>query len=508
MLIPLALYSLAVLLAVGGTVVLHAAAFRDRSRGRPRCPRCWYDMTGSRGFVCPECGHDAKRPRHLYRTRRHGARIMLGALLIVSGLSLGAVPTVQEQGWSALIPTTGLMIVLPWTDNPWVFDEIDARVTATNPEWFVRRRGEHDVSTMTVFYARRCAALLRSPRGAALRLKASQMLFDLCVRDAKVEAALIAGTTDREAKVRSQCVLALTQMAGRDSLVDAAQCALAVARRLKDSSPVVTQAAGRFFRQLREPIALVVPELTAALEDERWEVRAEACATLAQFGSLAEPAVPALLRLMEDGHDRVANFAIAALGRIGPGAAPAVAPLAAAARQADRRGLGAIAALTRLGPTARAATPDLITLLLDRSLDGGHRTAAAAALLAIDPYDPAVLNALETAAQEDLEPLRLHLAREMTRVRADEPQQVRIMLACLASASADVRQEAALALGRLVPLRPEEIALLTRLAEDSQFIGREEAQIALRRALEIPGAGAEPAAVERPMDPRAGSTGG
>ncbi len=499
-LVPVALYSVTVLLVLLGAVVLHVAAFRDRARGRPRCPKCWYDMTGSRGFVCPECGHDAARPRNLYRTRRHGARVLLGALLIVSGLSLGAVPTVQEQGWSALIPTSALMLVLPWTDNPWVFEEIDARVSATNPEWFARRRGRHEVSTMTVFYARRCATLLRSPRDADLRLKASQTLFDLCVRDAKVEAALIAGTIDREAKVRSQSVLALTQMAGRNSLVDDSACAIAVARCLKDSSPVVSQAAGRFFRSLDEPIASVVPELLAALEDERWEVRAEACATLAQFGPLAEPAVPLLMRLMDESPDRVATFAIVALGRIGPGAAPAIEPLAIAARRADRRGAAALTALTRLGSTAKPAAGTLVAMLLDPTRGSEQRTAVAAALLTIDPYDPAILRAIESAAQEDIEPLRLHLAREMTRVRADEPQQVRIMLACLRSASAEVRQEAALALGRLAPLRADEIAALAALAEDSEFIGREQAQIALSRAMELPGAGSDPAAMTEGSD--------
>lgn len=499
-LVPVALYSVTVLLVLLGAGVLHVAAFRDRARGRPRCPKCWYDMTGSRGFVCPECGHDAARPRNLYRTRRHGARVLLGALLIVSGLSLGAVPTVQEQGWSALIPTSALMLVLPWTDNPWVFEEVDARVSATNPEWFARRRGRHEVSTMTVFYARRCAALLRSPRDADLRLKASQMLFDLCVRDAKVEAALIAGMTDREAKVRSQSVLALTQMAGRNSLVDESACAVAVARRLKDSSPVVSQAAGRFFRNLAEPIPSVVPELVSALEDERWEVRAEACATLAAFGPLAEPAVPLLVRLMDESHDRVATFAVIALGRIGPGAAPAVEPLALAARRPDRRGAAALTALSRLGTTARPAAGLLVTLLLDHTLDEGHRAAAAEALLAIDPYDATILGAIEAAAQEDIEPLRLYLTREMTRVRADEPQQVRIMLVCLRSASAEVRQEAALALGRLAPLRADEIAALAALAEEPGFIGREQAQIALSRAMELPGAGSGPAAVTETTD--------
>lgn len=39
-----------------GLLMLLWALFRDRSRGRRRCPRCWYDMAGVPGLQCPECG--------------------------------------------------------------------------------------------------------------------------------------------------------------------------------------------------------------------------------------------------------------------------------------------------------------------------------------------------------------------------------------------------------------------------------------------------------------------
>ena len=42
----------------------------DRARGRLRCPRCWYDMQGGAGLVCPECGHEAKSAVAFSRSRR------------------------------------------------------------------------------------------------------------------------------------------------------------------------------------------------------------------------------------------------------------------------------------------------------------------------------------------------------------------------------------------------------------------------------------------------------
>ena len=56
----------------------------DRSMGRARCPKCWYDMRGTLPKLeCPECGHDAKQERGLYRNRRGWRRIVVGVLLVL-----------------------------------------------------------------------------------------------------------------------------------------------------------------------------------------------------------------------------------------------------------------------------------------------------------------------------------------------------------------------------------------------------------------------------------------
>lgn len=41
----------------------------DPSRGRRRCPKCWYDMAATPSLRCPECGRLAKRERDLFRRR-------------------------------------------------------------------------------------------------------------------------------------------------------------------------------------------------------------------------------------------------------------------------------------------------------------------------------------------------------------------------------------------------------------------------------------------------------
>lgn len=82
--------SLAYLLLAGAGallgLVLLAWGWRGApARGRPRCPKCWYDLTGLPEPRCPECGHRVTRDRDLYRTRRRRGLIVLGTVLMLAG---------------------------------------------------------------------------------------------------------------------------------------------------------------------------------------------------------------------------------------------------------------------------------------------------------------------------------------------------------------------------------------------------------------------------------------
>jgi hypothetical protein len=51
-----------------GLLLVYWGLWGDRSKGRARCPRCWYDLRGSLPKLeCPECGHDAKHERRRMR---------------------------------------------------------------------------------------------------------------------------------------------------------------------------------------------------------------------------------------------------------------------------------------------------------------------------------------------------------------------------------------------------------------------------------------------------------
>ncbi|MFG0242050.1 MAG: hypothetical protein ACF8R9_04605 [Phycisphaerales bacterium JB054] len=93
----------AVPLLVAGVVCVARFMLGDRSRGRLRCPKCWYDMDGG-GEKCPECGRVVRSGRDLRRTRRPKRWAVVGVgLLLLGGASL-ATRRVMLHGAVSLVP--------------------------------------------------------------------------------------------------------------------------------------------------------------------------------------------------------------------------------------------------------------------------------------------------------------------------------------------------------------------------------------------------------------------
>ena len=70
-----------------GVELIGRGRWGDQSKGRPRCPRCWYDMRGTvPRLICPECGHDAVQEQQLYLDHRRPWLIVLGVVMISAAL--------------------------------------------------------------------------------------------------------------------------------------------------------------------------------------------------------------------------------------------------------------------------------------------------------------------------------------------------------------------------------------------------------------------------------------
>lgn len=110
------LLGFAACLALGGIAVIALALFRDRARGKRRCPRCWYDMSAARDLRCTECGREARSGRALLKTRRHWKRAMVGVVMVLAAGVAGAGQQVIEHGWMRATPGWGYIAAMPWLE--------------------------------------------------------------------------------------------------------------------------------------------------------------------------------------------------------------------------------------------------------------------------------------------------------------------------------------------------------------------------------------------------------
>ncbi len=94
-----------------GVALLAAGWWWDRSRGRARCPKCWYLLAGlepvgdvSARVECPECGVWTTSARNRRGVRRQRAFLWLGALLLVVGVCMGLLRAGRERTFWPLLP--------------------------------------------------------------------------------------------------------------------------------------------------------------------------------------------------------------------------------------------------------------------------------------------------------------------------------------------------------------------------------------------------------------------
>ena len=91
--LEIGLYVLGVVAASAvGVALIWWGQWGDRSKGRPRCPKCWYDMRGTLPCLeCPECGYKAKHERRLHQDHQRRGVVVLGVVLVTLSVVLGAV---------------------------------------------------------------------------------------------------------------------------------------------------------------------------------------------------------------------------------------------------------------------------------------------------------------------------------------------------------------------------------------------------------------------------------
>ncbi len=154
-----------------------AGWFFDPSRGRPRCPKCWYDLEPAIGVasrptdgpvnglaniggpnaalpiaspapdatpsapspdptpaapdfapvLCTECGARITGPRDLHRTRRNRTLFWLAGLALLASYLTFKTPQVMRWGVRGLIPSTVLIAGFEWMPESLIWEDFRGR---------------------------------------------------------------------------------------------------------------------------------------------------------------------------------------------------------------------------------------------------------------------------------------------------------------------------------------------------------------------------------------------
>ncbi len=380
-----------------GLVLLLWSLFADRPRGRRRCPKCWYDLTGSPGLTCSECGHAARRERSLRKTRRRWRWAIAALPLIAGGYLVSVTPRIRTSwrwhGWRGAIPTTALLAGHRWLDEPLAAD-LDTR-TSMGGAWGWQR----------AWYARIMESRYLQARGPA-RGPALQNLGALGASAKGCLPTVLAAAQDEDPNVRTSAAYAIGLIrSDRDRSLSV------LVGLLGDESGTVRGNAAwalwLFGREFRGDVSASVPALRESLHDESEWVRLHSAFALSWITVDPAPAVAATNAALGSTTEGLAVASgvylmdLAAVLDVVPTLCDAAQHSEPRVRRAAVMGLGAA------GPRAAEAVPILIERLKDREID--IHVEAARALGEIGPAAAPALPALEPL-RYDSEPQAIQAA--------------------------------------------------------------------------------------------------
>jgi len=129
---------LAAIAALYGLLIDRLLAIRTPSRRR--CPACWYDMSHTLGLTCSECGAVARSERLLQHSRIHWRLAACSLILALpSSYFLVKADAIRLRGWPAVIPTTGIILAVPWLHPHYYYVEQAARSNTPRPQTVIHR---------------------------------------------------------------------------------------------------------------------------------------------------------------------------------------------------------------------------------------------------------------------------------------------------------------------------------------------------------------------------------
>lgn len=202
---------LAVLLILLAGLAIAWGFVADRVRGRtqkPRCPKCWYDLSGVTEFEaskwrCSECGFVATRLAQLHKSKKKWWTLAPAMLFVALSPLAWAWPTIDRDGWRAAVPTWTIIYFWPIDEIAWAEGangndmaiELDRRIdkNLVSAElldaWAKRVESSYNRSRVL-----RKSTLNGAP--ALIRVDIPELLWRMSATDARVDVGLGEGTDD------------------------------------------------------------------------------------------------------------------------------------------------------------------------------------------------------------------------------------------------------------------------------------------------------------------------
>lgn len=250
----------------------------------------------------------------------------------------------------------------------------------------------------------------------------------------------------------------------------------ALVRALDDPEAAVRAAAASALAKAGAQAQTASPALVARLRDPDENVRLRAADALVVIGPTAA-SLPQLIRMLEGEAAPVRAVAARVVAAMGPAGRDAVPSLTAALGEPDDvTRTAAAVALAQIGPEARTAVPALLAVMAAPG-DARFRAVEAVGLI----RDPRAVAALCRALGDSNADMRWQAARALGRVGPPARSCAPALLRALDDASSDVRMAAVRALPRLGVPRDQLLPALDRLRKDPNDEVRTEAAQAMKK---------------------------
>ena len=194
--------------------------FHDRAKGRPRCPKCLYDLTAralaqpdALPMDCPECGRVIRKHWQLFMTRPHKRITTLGLILLIGCLYGSQVRHRVQEGdesfVTAIVPTTYWIVVSPSSSEE-VFNRVVDRA------WPYRWGSEGDA----LWFWQRALLVKASHRilqkeTGSFAASAMRVQFELAKSSDAALASIIEALGSRDLDIRRQAMYYLPVFAER-----------------------------------------------------------------------------------------------------------------------------------------------------------------------------------------------------------------------------------------------------------------------------------------------------